>query len=121
MHSVERIERRKKLRVRCSAGERRANVLGVTVSAISMSDAVFYSDALLQSESRGYICVTGVHGVIEAQYDERLRSILNASFLTTPDGMPTVWVGRLQGHSDMKRVSGPEFMAEMCRISVLWG
>jgi N-acetylglucosaminyldiphosphoundecaprenol N-acetyl-beta-D-mannosaminyltransferase len=121
MHEFERFERRKSLRVRCSAGEERANVLGVTVSAISMTDAIYYSDYLLQSESQGYVCVTGVHGVMEAQYDERLRSILNASYLTTPDGMPTVWVGRLQGHSNIHRVSGPEFMLEMCKVSLVRG
>jgi N-acetylglucosaminyldiphosphoundecaprenol N-acetyl-beta-D-mannosaminyltransferase len=111
-------ERRKTLRVRCSAGEQRANILGVTVSAISMADAVHYSDKLLQGDRPGYICVTGVHGVMEAQSDERLRSIINASFLTTPDGMPTVWVGRWQGHKSMSRVSGPEYMLEMCKLAV---
>ena len=55
---------------------------------------------------------------MEAQTDERFRSILNASFLTTPDGMPTVWVGQWQGHSNMARVSGPEYMLEMCQLSV---
>ena len=114
----EREERRKSLRVRCSVGEPRVNILGVTVSAICMSDAISYCDRLLQSESQGYVCVTGVHGIMEAQYDERLRSILNASFLTTPDGMPTVWVGKLQGFINMTRVSGPEYMIEMCKLSV---
>jgi N-acetylglucosaminyldiphosphoundecaprenol N-acetyl-beta-D-mannosaminyltransferase len=121
MLEFERFERRKSLRVRCSAGEERANVLGVTVSAISMTDAIYYSDYLLQSESQGYVCITGVHGVMEAQYDERLRSILNASYLTTPDGMPTVWVGKLQGHSNIRRVSGPEYMIEMCKVSLIRG
>lgn len=121
MQLAKREERRKWLTVGCSAGEPRANVLGVTVSAISMTDAVSYSDRLLQSDSRGYICVTGVHGIMEAQYDERLRSTLNSSFLTTPDGMPTVWVGKLQGFTHMSRVSGPEYMIEMCRLSVARG
>lgn len=118
MRQPEREERRKSLRVRCSVGEPRVNILGVAVSAVCMSDAISYSDRLLQSQSRGYVCVTGVHGIMEAQYDERLRSILNASFLTTPDGMPTVWVGKLQGLANMTRVSGPEYMIEMCRLSV---
>ena len=86
-----------------------------------MTDAIYYSDHLLQSESQGYVCVTGVHGVMEAQYDERLRSIINASYLTTPDGMPTVWVGKLQGHGNIHRVSGPEYMLEMCKLSQVRG
>jgi N-acetylglucosaminyldiphosphoundecaprenol N-acetyl-beta-D-mannosaminyltransferase len=118
MQNLELKERRKSLRVKCSAGEPRANLLGVGVSAISMTDAIYYSERLLQSDSHGYVCVTGVHGVMEAQTDERFRSILNASFLTTPDGMPTVWVGHWQGHGNMARVSGPEYMLEMCQLSV---
>ncbi|MHB1329545.1 MAG: WecB/TagA/CpsF family glycosyltransferase [Gemmatimonadales bacterium] len=71
------------------------------------------------SEERGgYVCVTGVHGIMESQRDESLRRIHNASLLTTPDGMPTVWVGRLRGHGAMRRVYGPSLMLEVCRRSV---
>lgn len=96
----------------------RANVLGVGISAISMADAVGHVDTFLQSEAQGYICVTGVHGVMEAQSDDGFRSILNSSFLNTPDGMPTVWLGHLQGHKNMSRVYGPDLMLELCRLSV---
>jgi len=96
----------------------RANVLGVGVSAVSMAEAVSCSDRFLQADSRGYICVTGVHGVMEAQSDHHFKDILNASFLTAPDGMPTVWVGRWQGMKNMTRVYGPDFMLELCRLSV---
>jgi len=99
----------------------RANVLGVGVSAISMAEAVAHSDLFLQTDSTGYICVTGVHGVMEAQADRQFKDILNASFLTTPDGMPTVWVGRWQGMKNMTRVYGPDFMIELCKISVARG
>jgi N-acetylglucosaminyldiphosphoundecaprenol N-acetyl-beta-D-mannosaminyltransferase len=99
----------------------RANVLGIGVSAINMDEAVEFSDCLIRENRRGYICVTGVHGVIEAQSDPDFRTILNSSFLTTPDGMPTVWVGRLQGFSRMRRVYGPDYMMELCAISVAKG
>ena len=99
----------------------RVNVLGVGVSAIDMNEALRRSERLLEERSKGYICVTGVHGIMEAQGDPRLRDVLNRSFLCTPDGMPTVWVGRLQGHARMRRVYGPDFMLEMCRRSVRHG
>lgn len=83
-----------------------------------MTEAIHQSDEFLQGGYRGYICVTGVHGVMEAQDDEQFRQIVNSSFLTTPDGMPTVWLGRLQGLSNMTRVYGPDFMLEMCKISI---
>jgi len=96
----------------------RANVLGVGVHATNLEEAVTVSDHLLQSGNRGYVCLTGVHGVMEARRDPRLRHILNAATLCLPDGMPTVWVGRAQGHGAMARVYGPDYMLELCRLSV---
>ena len=84
MQNLELKERRKSLRIKYSAREPRANLLGVGISATPMTDAIYYPDRLLPSEQKGYICVTRGHGVMEAQTDERFRSILNASFLTTP-------------------------------------
>src|SRR5450631_963207 len=99
----------------------RANVLGVGVHAIDMDEAVRRSEQLLAAGGKGYVCVTGVHGVMESQRDAELRTILNQAFLCVPDGMPTVWVGRTQGHRQMQRVYGPDFMMEMCRRSRLSG
>ena len=98
----------------------RANVSGVGISAINMQEAVSATDRLIQSKEKGYICVTGVHGVMEAQKDPKFKQILNSSYLTTPDGMPTVWVGRFQGLR-MERVYGPDFMIAMCKVGVAHG
>lgn len=99
----------------------RTNVLGVGISAINMEDAVLLSDFLIQTKGKGYVCVTGVHGVIEAQSDLTFKRILNRSFLTTPDGMPMVWIGHLRGLGRMRRIYGPEYMTEMCRLSISRG
>lgn len=101
-----------------SGSQPRVNILGVGVSAVSMDEALLASEALLDQGGAGYICVTGVHGIMEAQQDEGFRQILNRSFLTTPDGVPTVWLGRLHGFKSMTRVYGPDFMDSLCRRSV---
>ncbi len=97
---------------------KRTNVLGVGISAVDMESAVRACDELIARGGCGYVCVTGVHGVMEAQQDSKFCEILNRSFLSVPDGMPTVWVGLAQGHRDMRRVYGPDFMLEFCRLSV---
>ena len=86
-----------------------------------MESALRESEALLDQGGHGYVCVTGVHGIMEAQADEGFRSILNRSFLTTPDGMPTVWLGRLHGFKHMTRVYGPDYMLGLCEQSVARG
>lgn len=100
------------------AGLPRANVLGVGVHATTMEEAVTLSGCLLQSGIQSYVCLTGVHGVMEAQRDSQLRRTLNEAALCLPDGMPTVWLGRAQGHRQMARVYGPDYMAELCHWSV---
>jgi N-acetylglucosaminyldiphosphoundecaprenol N-acetyl-beta-D-mannosaminyltransferase len=95
----------------------RINVLGVGVSAINMNGALTRIAAALTKKDKGYVCVTGVHGVSEAQRDSAFRSILNGAFLNTPDGMPLVWVGRLKGQRHMDRVYGPDLMLAVMELS----
>src|SRR5262245_38631118 len=102
-----------------SAGNpiQRVNVLGVGLSAINLDTALQLISTALEQKRKGYICVTGVHGVMEAQEDPKFKGILNSSFLNTPDGIPMVWVGRLRGHRDMRRVYGPDLMLMICEFS----
>ena len=93
---------------------KRVNVLGVGLSAINLKLALAAISQALAQKAKGYICVTGVHGVMEAQSDPRFRAILNQSFLNTPDGMPMVWIGKLNGCREMDRVYGPDLMLEVC-------
>jgi len=95
----------------------RANVLGVGISAINLDLAVAAVAQALERKAKGYVCVTGVHGVSEAQQDPAFRAILNRSFLNTPDGMPTVWMGRWQGFREMRRVYGPDLMLRVCEFT----
>ena len=99
----------------------RTNILGVGISVINMDDALKLSDTLIHSQDRHYVCVTDVHTVIEAQSDADFRAILNKSSMTTPDGMPLVWVAKIQGHQNVRRVYGPDFLLEMCRVSMQSG
>jgi N-acetylglucosaminyldiphosphoundecaprenol N-acetyl-beta-D-mannosaminyltransferase len=99
----------------------RANVLGVAVTALNLDTATEQVARALERRTKGYICVTGVHGVSEAQVDPAFRQILNQAFLNTPDGMPMVWMGRLQGFRNMRRVYGPDLMLRVCELSVQRG
>ena len=97
---------------------KRVNILGVGVSAFNRQEAV---DILINAEDqgqRGYVCVTGVHGVIESQRDPELRRIHNRSFLTVPDGKPLAWIGRRKGAPKMGRVYGPDLMLSVCEAGI---
>jgi N-acetylglucosaminyldiphosphoundecaprenol N-acetyl-beta-D-mannosaminyltransferase len=91
----------------------RANILGIAIDAINMDQALARIEANLRLRRKGYVCLAGVHGVMEAQRDPDLAKILADAAVVAPDGMPTVWVGHHQGHLDMERVAGPDLMLEV--------
>jgi N-acetylglucosaminyldiphosphoundecaprenol N-acetyl-beta-D-mannosaminyltransferase len=86
-----------------------ANVLGIGVHALSISDAVDAVANAVELGQKGYVCVASVHGIMEARRDPSVARIFQRAFLVVPDGMPTVWMGRSQGLS-MTRVFGPDLM-----------
>jgi N-acetylglucosaminyldiphosphoundecaprenol N-acetyl-beta-D-mannosaminyltransferase len=97
----------------------RVNVLGVGVHAINMSTAVRIIETAIDDYGKGYVCVTGVHGIMEAQKDPSLVQLFSNAMLVLPDGMPTVWIGHLQGFGGMDRVFGPELMLTIAGRSEL--
>jgi len=96
---------------------KRVNVLGVGISVLNLPAALAAIAGAIRERRKGYICVTGVHGVMEAQQDPKFKSILNHALLCTPDGVPMVWAGKMKGFAEMGRVYGPDLLLAVCAWS----
>lgn len=95
------------------------DVAGVSVHAVNMESACdVVAKCLLTPGASGYVCVTGAHGIVEAQRNPDVCAALNGAVLNVPDGTPLVWLGRAIGFKEMGRVYGPDLMLELCRRSV---
>ena len=92
------------------------NVLGVGVSAVNMNLAAEEIDRWIETGRKEYVCVSGVHGVMECQRDPVLKAIHNRAGLVLPDGMPLAWWVRNAGRPDADRVCGPEFMPHLLNV-----
>ena len=99
----------------------RVDVLGVKVSAIHMEQALDVLDDWITNGIRRYVCVTGVHGVMESRRDPELQRIHNEAGLVTPDGMPLVWWSKSRGWRHTERVYGPDLMLACCERSIATG
>jgi N-acetylglucosaminyldiphosphoundecaprenol N-acetyl-beta-D-mannosaminyltransferase len=99
----------------------RVNVLGVGVSPINMSMALDQLGRWIAQVDRQYVSVCNVHSVMECRRDPRLRKIVNAAGMTTPDGMPLVWLARLSGQRHVSRVYGPDLMLAELQSSLVTG
>jgi N-acetylglucosaminyldiphosphoundecaprenol N-acetyl-beta-D-mannosaminyltransferase len=99
----------------------RVDILGVQVSAIAMPLALAVISGWIARGERRYVCVSGVHGIMESQRDPELRRIHNDAGLVTPDGMPLVWLARQAGFAGVDRVYGPDLLLACCEASVKHG
>ena len=92
----------------------RFNVLGVGVHALQLAQARdLIVEAARARSVRGYVCFCDVNSISSARRDPQHLTILNQSFLTTPDGMPIVWLGKRSGHRAIERVYGPDLLLEV--------
>ncbi len=91
------------------------------VSAINMAQALNVIEGWIAQRQAHYVCVTGVHGIVESQGNNSLQRVHNAAGLVTPDGMPLVWLARLHGLKHVERVYGPDLMLALCHRSISKG
>jgi N-acetylglucosaminyldiphosphoundecaprenol N-acetyl-beta-D-mannosaminyltransferase len=98
-------------------------VLGVGVSAITLDSAVQFIESWILRRPRraNYVCITGVHGIVESRHDRRLRDIHNEAGLVTPDGMPLVFMAHRLGYKTVSRVYGPDLMRRLTELSAAKG
>lgn len=104
-----------------ASAPKRCNVLGVGISAVNLDLATQIINSWISTRDHHYVCITGVHGVMESQSDEKLRRIHNDAGMVTPDGMPMVWLNRAAGNSHVSRVYGPDLMLKVCGEGVARG
>lgn len=71
----------------------------------------------LQPTFNRCISASGAHGLVEAHNDPAFKNVLQRFWLNLPDGMPTVWVGKLKGANKMARCYGPDFFKAMMLAS----
>lgn len=91
----------------------KVEVLGIPIEPLDMESAVVRVADELEARRKGYVCLIGVHGIMEAQRDSDLARVYDCATLMVPDGTPAVWVGRMQGFHQMQRVAGPDLMLEI--------
>ena len=96
---------------------KKINILGVKISAINMETTCEIIERWIKEGRKRYVCVTGVHGITEAQRDKNLINILNSAGVNVPDGKPLSLIGRLLGYKEMERVYGPDLMLSICELS----
>lgn len=95
--------------------------LGVPVDAVTKAEASRLAAAML-AEPRGHLITTpNPEMIVAAQADSDFMSALERSDLALPDGIGLLLVGWLKGRRLPERITGTDFIDELCRLGAEQG
>lgn len=93
------------------------NIMGAEIAAINMNWLLNFTERYIKVLSGDYICVSNVHTVVTSFEDPEYCAITNGGIMAIPDGGPLSTIGRKRGFREMERVTGPNYMGEILKIS----
>lgn len=97
------------------------DILNVKVNVLDMNQLLEYVCSQIKCLSGQYITVANVHTTVMAYEDESYCNIQNSAVITIADGGPLSAIGRNRGFKYMQRLTGPDFMEEILKVSHLYG
>ena len=67
--------------------------------------------------SGGYVCFSTVHMIMESHATPEFGAKVNAADMIVPDGMPIVWMQKIQGRKHATRVRANDLMILLCEYA----
>lgn len=96
---------------------KKVNILSVSVSVATYETVLKSISTWIKQKKSAHICVAATHLIMECQVDKQLLKGVSAADIVTADGMPLVWVEKLYGYSQAKRVYGPTLTQKICALA----
>ena len=91
----------------------KAEILGVNVDCLTMTQAVEKVDALIKNKTPSIVATANAEMLMFANSDAELKNILNGAALVTADGAGTVWAARHLGYNMPERVAGVDLVTNL--------
>jgi N-acetylglucosaminyldiphosphoundecaprenol N-acetyl-beta-D-mannosaminyltransferase len=95
----------------------RVRVVSLSVNVCSSGSITERVAELVAAGNGGYICFSTVHMVMESYDDPHYGKRVNTADMVIPDGMPLVWMQKLQGRKDAIRTRANDMMIELSRVA----
>jgi len=90
--------------------DERINVIGCSISAVTIADTINYIERQAVTNRGGYVCFTNVYVSVLARKDSSYNDIISNSFLTLADGKPIYLVAKRNSKKKIEHIPGPDFL-----------
>jgi len=95
----------------------RVKVVSLQVNVCNHGLAIRRVAELVEKRKGGYVCFSTVHMTMESFDNSEYAAKVNAADLVIPDGMPIVWMQKLQGEGQAARVRANDLMIMLCEYA----
>lgn len=112
---------RPEVRQRGPAARDRVGFGGVAVDRVDLAGAIDRLGQLAGSPGLEQVVTVNLDFVSIARRDPEFRSTVNGASLAVADGMPLVWLSRLQGRPLPERITGGDLVEACCRRAAAAG
>jgi len=92
----------------------RIRVVSIFPNVCTHASAIEQIAGLVKKNNGGYVCFSTVHMVMESFDNAEFAAKVNDADLVIPDGMPLVWMQKLQGAKNATRVRANDLMMMLC-------
>lgn len=92
------------------------DILGVNIAETNLEKACQKISDWVDNKEKTYICIAPASTIVDCQENESYKKVVNGAGMTTPDGMPIVWIGKAKG-ADIERTYGPDLLQAMSELS----
>lgn len=94
--------------------ENRLRVISLFPNVVSNESIIEKIGELVEQKAGGYVCFSTVHMVMESHDDPEFAAKVNSADLIITDGVPIVWMQKLQGAKAATRVRANDLMIALC-------
>lgn len=93
------------------------NILGSEIYVGNMNELVKYLTDNISDLSGDYLTITATNEIMMAYRDKEFYKCQNGGVTSIPDGGPLKTYGNKIGYKEMQRITGPDLMIELFKIS----
>ena len=96
---------------------KRTRIIDLNVDICDHASVIRRIAEMVERGTGGYACFSTVHMVMESHDKPDYGAKVNAADIIIPDGMPLVWMQKMQGKKEATRVRANDLMIMLCRFA----
>lgn len=95
----------------------RMKFLNTYIDNLRMEEAVSRIDEMIINKKPSYVVTPNVDHIVKLERDSEFRQVYNEADLILTDGMPLIWISKLNKNPIKEKVSGSDLFPEVCKLA----